>query len=82
MMDRRLTHLSDLPDPRPVTIRIYSVDGALVRTLAEASEYPAGRHVITWDGRDSQGQEARNGIVFARFEAGNSVALQKIVRLK
>jgi YVTN family beta-propeller protein len=72
----------DLPDPRPVTIRIYGVDGSLVRTLAEGAEYPAGRHVITWDGRDFRGEDAGNRVVFARIEAGASVALQKIVRLK
>jgi hypothetical protein len=44
----------DLPRAAPVAVRIYDVRGRLVRTLVDAKEYPAGRHVVTWDGRGRQ----------------------------
>lgn len=38
-----------------VTLAIYSGDGDLVRTVASARSLPAGRHVLSWDGRDDKG---------------------------
>jgi hypothetical protein len=52
-----------------VSLRIYNIQGELVRTLAEgASE--AGTHSCAWDGRNAAGRSVSNGLYFARLAAG------------
>jgi len=43
-----------LPQVSDVTVAIYSVTGQLVRQLLQR-EMAAGRHALTWDGRDQSG---------------------------
>lgn len=38
-----------------VTLKIYSADGDLIRTLSDSNEYNSGRHAIVWDGKDNEG---------------------------
>jgi len=71
----------DLPEPANVTLRIYGVDGGIVRTLANDAAYPAGRHALTWDGRNDQGLAIHGGVYFIKIEAGPKRAVQKVVRV-
>jgi hypothetical protein len=59
----------DVPVDGRVTLRIYDVRGALVRTLIDA-DLPRGTHQATWDGRDASGRGMASGSYFARLEAG------------
>jgi hypothetical protein len=70
-----------LPTPRRVTLRVYSVSGRLIRTLVDASK-PAGFHRAQWDGRDSAGREARSGIYFFKFVAGDVERTARVMRLR
>ena len=54
----------------PVKLRIYDVNGRLIRTLAEGDR-AAGPHFAFWDGRDDHGRDVAAGPYFARLEAGN-----------
>ena len=70
----------DLPAAAPVTVRIHDVSGRVVtRLLREV--VPAGRHAVTWDGRDDSGHRVASGVYFARLEAGDRIEATKIVRL-
>jgi flagellar hook assembly protein FlgD len=40
-----------------------------VRSLEEGIT-PAGRHRITWDGRDDRGRQVASGVYWLRLEAG------------
>jgi hypothetical protein len=72
----------DLPEPAKVTLRLFAIDGSLVRTLARNAEYPAGKHAVAFDGRNDRGQRIRSGVYFLRIEAGeDQEAVQKLVRL-
>ena len=59
-------HLAQAPDS--VTIKIYSVNGRLLRTLAEGSAN-RGTNETGWDGRDETGIRCANGVYFYRVIA-------------
>jgi hypothetical protein len=67
-------HLAQAPDT--VTIKIYSVNGRLLRTLVDASA-SRGVNETRWDGRDETGIRCANGVylyrVIARTEDGNRI---------
>ncbi len=64
-----------------VRLRIYGVNGALVRTLASGS-LAAGRHEFTWDGRDDAGRGVSTGVYFARLETPSGPQTRKMTLLK
>lgn len=51
-----------------VTIRIVTPLGDTVRELL-SSELPAGRHFITWDGKDDSGAVASSGVFMYEIHA-------------
>ena len=50
----------------PVTLRIYSIDGRLVRTLKLGEITAAGTHELRWDGTDDNNQHVSSGIYFLK----------------
>jgi aminopeptidase N len=70
-----------IPETRAVTLRIYDVAGRLVTTLAER-RYPAGTHVLTWDGTDRRGSAVASGVYFYKIIAGRDAATRKMVLLR
>jgi uncharacterized protein DUF4331/flagellar hook capping protein FlgD len=60
------------------TLKIYDVQGRLVRTLVDQLAAP-GTFSASWDGRADDGESMRTGIYFARFAAGDQVGVKKIV---
>jgi len=65
----------------PGSLKIYSVAGELVRTLAN-EEFGAGPHTKVWDGRDDAGQTVSSGVYFYRLVAKNFTQTRKMVALK
>ena len=57
-----------LTRPGLATIKVYNIQGQLVKTLINGSQ-PAGRHQAQWNGRDEGGRIISSGIYFARLEA-------------
>lgn len=66
-----------VPRPRHLTLRIYDVTGAVVRTLTDGP-WPAGEHFILWNGARDDGKRAATGVYFYRM-AGSLP--HRIVRL-
>ena len=69
MVDRKTFftyHLAQAPDS--VTVKIYSVNGRLLRTLVDASAN-RGTNETGWDGRDETGIRCANGVYFYRVIA-------------
>ncbi len=52
-----------------VKVRIYDVNGRLVKKLVDAN-LPAGPHTAVWDGTDNAGRGVASGHYFARIDAG------------
>ncbi len=66
----------------PVSVRIYSPSGRLIRRLAPAASGAPGTRMAIWDGRDSRGRLVGAGLYFARVEAGRRAETLRMVRLR
>jgi M6 family metalloprotease-like protein len=64
-----------------VTLRVYDVSGALVRTLVDETK-DAGSHVVEWDGRNDQGSPASSGVYFYRLTAPGFSDVRKMTLVK
>ncbi|GEM_PF-2657611 len=70
-----------LPGQGPASLRVYAVDGRLVRTLADGV-LAAGPHLARWDGRDDRGGRAPAGVYLCRLEAGERRATARMTVLR
>jgi hypothetical protein len=66
------------PQGKAVTVKVYSVQGELVRTLAGDGPV-AGVGSVTWDGRNDQGVPVAAGTYFAVLEGGDERSVRKMV---
>ena len=72
-----------LAEPAAVTLRIYEVNGALVRTL-DLGHQPEGRYkersrAAYWDGKNEVGESVASGIYFYTLIAGNFTGTGKML---
>jgi flagellar hook assembly protein FlgD len=70
-----------LPRAAAADLRIYDVQGRLVRTLI-ARELGAGSHVASWDGTRESGGPAPAGVYFVRLRAGEAESRRKVVMIR
>ena len=56
-------------------LRIFAVDGSLVRTVVDRV-YPAGEHRVYWDGQSDRGRDVGSGAYFVSLVPGLAKALQ------
>jgi Tol biopolymer transport system component len=59
--------------PGTYTLRLYNVQGALVKTVA-SRHYDAGTHEATWDGRTTSGGMAASGVYYAKISGARNEA--------
>jgi hypothetical protein len=71
----------DLPESQNVKLVVFSVDGRRVATLKNGL-MSAGRHTVTWTGRDDQGELAAAGAYFYRLQAGDFNETKKMMLIK
>ncbi len=71
----------EVPLGEPLSVRVYGVDGKLVRTLFSGTTAD-GRGTAVWDGRDENHRGAATGIYFCRLETGRFTTTRKIVLLE
>jgi len=64
----------------PVSVRVYSVTGALVRDLYQGA--PAGDLSIRWDGKDNRGNPVASATYYAQIRMGEDRRTLKLVLLK
>jgi len=76
-------HLAEDAD---VTLRIYSINGELVRTIdvghQTAAKYDTRSKAVYWDGRNRFGEQVASGVYFYSLSAGDFSATRKMVILK
>jgi len=70
-----------LAAPTRTRVTVLDIRGARVATL-EDSQRPAGTHVLTWDGHDSDGSVAPPGMYFFRIDLGGSIQTRRAIRLR
>ena len=71
----------DLPKTQNVTIKIYNVNGQLIRTLLETN-LNAGMHNITWNGTDDNKSIVPSGLYFLSIKAGQYQGFSKLLFTK
>jgi hypothetical protein len=67
--------------PEQVTLRIYNLQGQLIRTLVDEPQYP-GRHEYAWDGTAESGRSVGTGVYFCRLEVGDHVESGRMIYVK
>ncbi len=71
----------ELPNKAHVKLAVYNVLGREVAVLAERS-FPAGSHLVGWNGLSDRGEEAPSGVYFYRLQAEDVSLVAKMLLLK
>ena len=71
----------DLPAAVRVDAAVFDVAGRRVRTLLDGTRLAPGRHTLAWDGRDTNGSPAPDGVYFMRVRAGHDGGVRRVVML-
>jgi hypothetical protein len=69
----------ELPTSGDAALRIFSVEGAVVRTLFRG-RMPAGPGTVSWDGRDDRGRAIPAGVYFYRLNGDGFEVNRKLVK--
>jgi len=77
----RMTVALSVPQPAFLSLEVYDLRGALLRTLARTT-LPAGRHEFLWDGRDAQGHPVPSGVCLLRASAGPKSQTARVLLLR
>ncbi|HKQ20130.1 MAG TPA: FlgD immunoglobulin-like domain containing protein, partial [Candidatus Eisenbacteria bacterium] len=70
-----------LARPGHVALRVYNVQGQLVRDLVD-SDAAAGEYAAAWDGKDRSGVNVGPGVYFFRLESGTDSWREKLILLR
>jgi hypothetical protein len=62
----------------PVRLSIYSMDGRLVRVLADAPVAAGATQSALWDGRDADGAVVAGGVYFAVLETDSERLARRV----
>ncbi|MFC1714214.1 two-component regulator propeller domain-containing protein [Candidatus Poribacteria bacterium] len=62
-----------------VTLRIYNIDGRLMKSLISDETMSVGRQAVVWDGRDESNQEVPSGLYLIALSNGGSSMKKKTV---
>lgn len=65
----------------PVKLRIYDIQGRLVRTLIDEN-LPAGWYENVWDGKDGRGRAVSSGTYFVRLQDRSRTLSQKMMLVR
>ena len=70
-----------VPREGSVKLEIYDITGALVRTVLDEA-VRAGNKEVAWDGTNTSGARVASGMYLCRMQAGDFVAMKKMIMLK
>ena len=70
-----------IPKPRNVSLVIYSLDGKLIKSLADGYK-GRGYYEVVWDGTNEIGNTISSGIYFYVMQAGQFSSIKKMIFLK
>jgi hypothetical protein len=71
----------DIATPGDVRLRVYGVDGRLVRTLVAGHRAP-GRYTSLWNGKDDRGRAVASGVYLLRLETAGFAQGRKITLVR
>ena len=67
--------------PRHLTMKIYNINGELIKTLINET-IPAGNHQVKWNGTNEFGEKVSSGIYFSNIKSENFTSTLKMMMLK
>jgi len=70
-----------IPNAGLVSIKIYDMQGKLVRNLVSERK-AAGSYTVSWDSRDENGIKITSGVYFYRIDAGEFTMSKKMILMK
>ena len=70
-----------VPEEGPVKIQVYDITGSLVKTVLDEAVRTGNKEVV-WDGTNVSGSKVASGMYLCRMQAGNFVAMKKMIMLK
>ena len=70
-----------IPEQGHVTLKIYRIDGQLVKTLQNGNQSP-GRYERIWDGNNEFGNKVSSGVYFYRLQSNSFTQVRKMILLK
>jgi hypothetical protein len=70
-----------MPRQGHLSLKVFDVRGALVRTLVDAVR-PAGEGRAVWDGKNGQGAQVASGVYFYEARTGDEVQIRKMALVK
>jgi hypothetical protein len=70
-----------LPRQSKISLKIYNMLGAELRTLIDDVRSP-GFNSVVWDGKDNQGGLVSSGIYFYRLQSENDVQIKKMMLVR
>jgi hypothetical protein len=68
--------------PGPVSVKMFDINGRLVRTLVDNQILAAGTHEVTINGRGERGEILASGVYFFRVAAGQDVTTGRFSIMK
>ena len=70
-----------IPNRQTVRLIVYDLLGRKIRTLVD-DEVEAGRHTVTWDGKNELGQSVSSGLYLYRLHSDNFIQVRKMLLLR
>ncbi|NKB68872.1 MAG: T9SS type A sorting domain-containing protein [Candidatus Latescibacteria bacterium] len=70
-----------LPTAARIDLAVYNLAGQQIATLATGA-HPDGTHVVTWNGRDDQGDAAASGLYLYKLQAGPTALSRKLILVR
>lgn len=71
----------DLKTDAKVSLKVYNILGQKITTLVDKYQ-PAGSYTVTWNGKDSKGNDLSTGVYFYILKAGDFSANKKMTYVK
>jgi len=71
----------DVAQAGPVSVRIYNLAGAMVKTVFSGHAEPGGYEFV-WPGVDEHGRRVASGVYFFRLEAGSFAETKRMMLVK
>ncbi|MBI4726383.1 T9SS type A sorting domain-containing protein [candidate division TA06 bacterium] len=79
---KQLTTINyQLPQAGQVSLKIYNINGQLVRTLFKGNK-ESGQYSVIWNGTDNKNRKISNGIYIVKLKANQQTITNRIILIK